>query len=88
MEPVDVAAHLKIVGESLSIIGMKLQEHRVTIVTYFPFCFVFWVILIGDWLSRYERLQPWVPGIMFVAFLVSYQTRPLQYVLIQFFSHC
>ncbi|XP_060562971.1 HMG box-containing protein 4-like [Ruditapes philippinarum] len=28
MEPVDVAAHLKIVGESLSIIGMKLQEHR------------------------------------------------------------
>jgi len=30
MEPVDVAAHLKIVGESLSIIGMKLQEHRVS----------------------------------------------------------
>jgi len=29
MEPLDVAAHLKIVGESLSIIGMKLQEHRV-----------------------------------------------------------
>ncbi|WAR23131.1 HMGX4-like protein [Mya arenaria] len=28
IEPVDVAAHLKIVGESLSIIGMKLQEHR------------------------------------------------------------
>lgn len=28
MEPLDVAAHLKIVGESLSIIGMKLQEHR------------------------------------------------------------
>ncbi|KAL4236576.1 hypothetical protein ACF0H5_004961 [Mactra antiquata] len=28
IEPLDVAAHLKIVGESLSIIGMKLQEHR------------------------------------------------------------
>lgn len=27
-DPVDVAAHLKIVGESLSIIGMRLQEHR------------------------------------------------------------
>ena len=32
-DPVDVAAHLKIVGESLSIIGMRLQEHRVSILT-------------------------------------------------------
>ena len=30
-DPVDVAAHLKIVGESLSIIGMRLQEHRASI---------------------------------------------------------
>ncbi|XP_046355424.2 HMG domain-containing protein 4-like isoform X1 [Haliotis rufescens] len=27
-EPVDVAAHLKLLGESLSIIGMRLQEHK------------------------------------------------------------
>ncbi|KAK3577545.1 hypothetical protein CHS0354_026513 [Potamilus streckersoni] len=27
-DPVDVAAHLKLIGESLSIIGMRLQEHR------------------------------------------------------------
>ncbi|XP_064604641.1 HMG domain-containing protein 4-like [Liolophura sinensis] len=27
-EPVDVAAHLKLVGESLCIIGVRLQEHR------------------------------------------------------------
>jgi len=31
IDPVDVAAHLKIVGESLSIIGMRLQEHRVSL---------------------------------------------------------
>ena len=31
-DPVDVAAHLKIVGESLSIIGMRLQEHRVRLI--------------------------------------------------------
>ncbi|KAK3717552.1 hypothetical protein RRG08_032033 [Elysia crispata] len=28
IEPVDVAAHLKLLGESLSIIGMRLQEHK------------------------------------------------------------
>ncbi|XP_060069920.1 HMG domain-containing protein 4-like [Ylistrum balloti] len=28
IEPIDVSAHLKLVGESLSIIGMRLQEHR------------------------------------------------------------
>lgn len=28
IEPIDVAAYLKLVGESLSIIGMRLQEHR------------------------------------------------------------
>ena len=27
--PVDAAAHLKLLGESLSIIGARLQEHRV-----------------------------------------------------------
>ncbi|KAL5022617.1 hypothetical protein ScPMuIL_001772 [Solemya velum] len=27
-EPVDVSAHLKLLGESLSIIGMRLQEHK------------------------------------------------------------
>ncbi|KAK3090077.1 hypothetical protein FSP39_008975 [Pinctada imbricata] len=28
IEPIDTAAHLKLVGDSLSIIGMRLQEHR------------------------------------------------------------
>ncbi|XP_005094637.1 HMG box-containing protein 4 isoform X2 [Aplysia californica] len=28
IEPIDVAAHLKLLGESLSIIGMRLQEHK------------------------------------------------------------
>ncbi|XP_063429524.1 HMG box-containing protein 4-like isoform X2 [Mytilus trossulus] len=28
IEPIDVAAYIKLVGESLSIIGMRLQEHR------------------------------------------------------------
>uniref|UniRef100_A0A0L8I6N3 Uncharacterized protein n=1 Tax=Octopus bimaculoides TaxID=37653 RepID=A0A0L8I6N3_OCTBM len=28
VEPVDAAAHLKLLGESLSIIGMRLQEHK------------------------------------------------------------
>lgn len=28
IEPVDAAAHLKLLGESLSIIGMRLQEHK------------------------------------------------------------
>ncbi|OWF55005.1 HMG box-containing protein 4-like [Mizuhopecten yessoensis] len=28
IEPIDVSAHLKLVGESLGIIGMRLQEHR------------------------------------------------------------
>ncbi|KAK7485292.1 hypothetical protein BaRGS_00023543 [Batillaria attramentaria] len=28
IEPIDIAAHLKLLGESLSIIGMRLQEHK------------------------------------------------------------
>jgi len=28
--PLDVAAHLKLLGESLSVIGARLQEHKVT----------------------------------------------------------
>ena len=30
IEPIDTAAHLKLVGDSLSIIGIRLQEHRVS----------------------------------------------------------
>lgn len=30
-QPVDVAAHLKLLGESLSIIGERLKEHEVQI---------------------------------------------------------
>jgi len=29
-QPVDVAAHLKLLGESLSIIGERLKEHEVS----------------------------------------------------------
>lgn len=29
IEPIDIAAHLKLLGESLSIIGNRLQEHKV-----------------------------------------------------------
>ena len=29
--PLDVAAHLKLLGESLSIIGARLQEHHVSL---------------------------------------------------------
>lgn len=28
IDPIDTAAHLKLVGDSLSIIGIRLQEHR------------------------------------------------------------
>lgn len=28
--PLDAAAHLKLLGESLSVIGARLQEHKVT----------------------------------------------------------
>ncbi|XP_056020237.1 HMG domain-containing protein 4-like isoform X3 [Ostrea edulis] len=31
IEPIDTAAHLKLVGDSLSIIGIRLQEHRTEI---------------------------------------------------------
>lgn len=30
IDPIDTAAHLKLVGDSLSIIGIRLQEHRVS----------------------------------------------------------
>ena len=29
-EPIDVAAHLKLLGESLATIGARLQEHKVS----------------------------------------------------------
>lgn len=31
-QPVDVAAHLKLLGESLTIIGERLKEHEVSLV--------------------------------------------------------
>lgn len=40
--PVDVAAHLKLLGESLSTIGQRLTEHEVReLVSSFFFCFGF-----------------------------------------------
>lgn len=33
IKPIDVAAHLKLLGESLTIIGERLKEHEVSILT-------------------------------------------------------
>ena len=33
-QPVDVAAHLKLLGESLTIIGERLKEHEVCYIMY------------------------------------------------------
>lgn len=35
-QPVDVAAHLKLLGESLTIIGERLKEHEVSFASGIP----------------------------------------------------
>lgn len=50
-QPLDVAAHLKLLGESLSIIGQRLKEHEasfLTVHTYFYAIFYIIVYLQGQ----------------------------------------
>lgn len=37
IKPIDVAAHLKLLGESLTIIGERLKEHEVIFIIFYSF---------------------------------------------------
>ena len=39
---IDIAAHLKLLGESLAVIGARLQEHRVK---FWFFCSLNWFLI-------------------------------------------
>lgn len=65
IDPIDTAAHLKLVGDSLSIIGIRLQEHRVRWQKLFWFYFVS-IGLIHE--HRYLLIKPCIIVFMCSAF--------------------
>lgn len=67
IDPIDTAAHLKLVGDSLSIIGIRLQEHRVRWQKLFQIGFNFVSIgLIHE--HRYLLIKPCIIVFMCSAF--------------------
>lgn len=43
--PIDVAAHLKLLGDSLYVIGQRLKEHEVCIIHFLP-CHISYLLTI------------------------------------------
>lgn len=42
-QPIDVAAHLALLGESLGIIGQRLKEHQVIFILLLLYCYYFFI---------------------------------------------